>query len=52
MNTLNESMAQTCCKYEDVKSLIIALNMFNSEKPHMVWEQIRLRELIGGYTDE
>lgn len=49
--TLNKSMAQVCGEYEDILTLLNVLDEFNNDIPHMVWKEIHLEELIGGYSN-
>ncbi len=46
--TLDKSMEQTCCCYDDIELLLLQLSKFNSEKPQMEWEKVGLEELLGG----
>lgn len=48
LNTLNCSMKQTCCRYEDAVYLIENLDNFNNEKTEMIWEDVGLKEVLGG----
>lgn len=46
--TVDQSMAQTCCAHQDLDRLLPEIGGFNKEKPQMQWEEAGLEKLIGG----